>query len=81
MKYEEIADEAIESIRKVAAMAAEHLDDQTPGATMLALIITAYAKTVSEYLDAGFVTADEALECSSTDLKIIQNMIREQVSH
>lgn len=78
MKYDEIADEAIESIQKVAAMAAQHLDDKNPGATMLALMITAYSRSIGEYLEAGFLTLDEALECTLKDLLIVQNCLREQ---
>lgn len=78
MKYEEIADNAVESIQRIAAMAAEHLDDKTPGATMLALIVTAYAQTIAEFRAGDFLTLDEALECTSADLEIIHQGLREQ---
>lgn len=80
MKFEEIADEAIESIQRIAGMAARHIDDENPGASMLALIITAYTRTVGDYVERGFVTLDEALDCTAADLEIVQQILRERLA-
>ncbi|HEY1491211.1 MAG TPA: hypothetical protein VGF35_01170 [Steroidobacteraceae bacterium] len=73
----ELREEAISSIRQIAAMAATRMDPANPGATMLAILVTAYSYTVCEYLAEKLITLDEALKCTSGDLEVIHDALRE----
>jgi putative N-acetylmannosamine-6-phosphate epimerase len=73
---EQLEQEAIETIREIAAMAAEQTNPESPGATMISLLISAYSKTVGELLYAHCLTLDEALDATSKDFDIIHDSLR-----
>jgi hypothetical protein len=77
MTGDELEQEAIETIREIAGLVAEQSNPENPGATMIAILITAYSKTVGELLATQIITLEEALRCTSGDLDIIQAKLRE----
>lgn len=77
MTGEEIENEAIDTIQEIAAMAALHVHPDNPGATQIAIVITAYSKMIGGLLYEGMISLDEALSCTSADLDVIHAALRE----
>lgn len=77
-KADEIASAAIMSMQEIARIAARQIEgNEEAGSTMIALLISAYADLINDYVHDGFMTLDDALIGTTKDLQIIQLKLKE----
>jgi hypothetical protein len=76
MTADEIDMAAVRECQAVASMAAEHTSPENPGATALAIMISAYSLALAEYMKAGVMTLEQALSGVRRDFDIIESELR-----
>jgi hypothetical protein len=77
MTNEEMEKDAIRTIREIATMTALQTVGPEGGATVIAILITAYSEEIGGLLLNGFITLEEAIRCTSADLDVVQDAMRE----
>jgi L-cystine uptake protein TcyP (sodium:dicarboxylate symporter family) len=77
MTNEEMEKQAVTTIREIATMTALHTAGPNGGATVIAILITAYSEAIGELLIHDFISLEEAIRCTSADLDVVQDAMRE----